>query len=173
MSYRLEIERAAYISLKERLKSEYDLDENSDVLIDSLEGASDLPELLAGFLRQALHNEANAEAISTIIKGNQERKARLEHKADRLRALVAETMLEVGLAKLPAPDMTVNVRVSKPKPEIVDEASLPDFYTKRKTVPDRDAIKSEYERCLAENDTFCIPGVEVSNGSPVLTIRTK
>ena len=172
MSAFLDPQTRGFNRLRETLASEFGLDTNDEAVIDTAEGETDLAGLLTRMVRQARERFAQAEVCAEQIKALSERKSRHTTAAEKLRALVAEAMLEVGLKKLAPGDFSASARLTKPKPEIIDDSALPKFYTKAKIVADKEAINSEYERCVADGDPFDIPGVVVSNGRPSLTVRT-
>jgi Siphovirus Gp157 len=159
--------------LREALAEQFGLEADDEAVIDTADGETDLAGLLVHMVRQARERVAQAEVCAEQIKALAARKSRHAAAADKLRALVADAMLDTGLKRLAPGDFTCTVRLSKPGPEIVDSDALPDFYWKQKieVVPDKEAIKSEFERCAAEGAEFSIAGVAVSNGKPILTVR--
>ena len=167
----LDREKAEYARLRERLQEAYGLEDGDDALLDTLEGETDLTGLLAHMVRVAKSREADADACRAQMDLLRARKMRLEDGAAKLRKLVAETMLEMGVKKLAPGDFSASARMTAPRPKVTEETELPDFYTKSKRVADLDAIKGEYERCVAEGDAFHIPGVVITNGEPSLTVR--
>lgn len=160
--------------LRERIASEFGLESDDEFVVGTVEGETDLAGLLVRMVRQARERTAQAEVCAEQIKALSERKKRHTEAAQKIRAMVADAMLESGLTKISPGDFTASVRMTKPGAEIVDETALPTFYLKpiQKYIPDRAAIEDEYARCVAEKDTFFIPGVVVSNGKPSLTVRT-
>ena len=148
------------------------LDENDECLADTLEGISNLDELIVAALREAKQAQAMAEAIKAIIAENNERRERLIAKAERIRFAVACAMQDAGLHKITAPDMTVSERMSKPAPKVIDADALPAWAKVEKIsyAPNRDAIKQAFEE---DPQGFSCPGVIVTNAEPVLTVRSK
>ena len=156
-----------HADLREQIKQALG-DDDDQALADTLEGASDFPELCAAALREVKAKEAMAEGLKGLIADMQTRKARMEHSAERLRQIVAEAMLEAGERKLPLPDMTVSVREGKPKLDW-DMARLPDRYKVPQITfkPNKDAIQDAV-------DHGDVPeGVSITNGGAVLTIRVR
>ena len=172
MNAPLDIQKRAFLSLRERLAAAFGLDAEDEAVIDTTDGETDLTGLLVHMVRQARERAAQAEVCAEQIKALTERKRRHTDAADKLRALVAETMLECGLKKLAPGDFTASASVTKPKAEIINEDELPPFYTRTVRKPDLDAIKGELARCQAEGEPVNIPGVVVNNGRPSLTVRT-
>ena len=148
------------------------LDAEDECLADTLEGVTNLDELIVRAAREAKESEAMAEAIKTIIADNSERRARFLAKAEKIRAAIAHAMQDAGLPKITAPDMTISQRISKPAPKVIDADALPEWAKIDKVVwsPNRDAIKQAFEEDPAG---FSCPGVIIPNVEPILTIRSK
>jgi hypothetical protein len=159
-----------YSRLREELATAYGLEADDEFLTGSLEGASDLNEIIIRALREAREAKAMAAAMVEIIDANERRRQRFLDKRERIRAAVARAMADAGLKKVPAPDMTISVRAGKVAPKIVDAEALPEWarIEKRTWAPDRDAIKQAYEEDPAG---FSCPGVIIPNAEPVLTVR--
>lgn len=158
-----------HAELRERIKEAFGLTDDDQALADTLEGESGFQELCIGALREAKAREAMAKGLAGLIEDLHTRKGRLEHSAERIRALVANAMVEAGERKFVADDMTISVRDGKSKPTVSDAARLPDRYKLVTTIikPNMDAIRD----AVAQGD---VPdGVEISNGGPVLTVRIK
>lgn len=173
MNSPLNLEAQAYAALREKLIADFNLnEEDDDVLNDTMDGCSSLHDMIAAAIREAQEVEAMTEALSTIIKANQERKKRLEDRRERIRAAVAQAMATAGMSKLPLPDLTISQRMSKPAPKVIDVDALPAWakIDKITYTADRDAIKQAYE---SDPEGFSVPGVVITNAAPVLTVRTK
>ena len=54
--------------LRERLKAEFGLEDGEAGVGDTLEGSTELPEILAALVRQAIDCEDQSEAIGTRVK---------------------------------------------------------------------------------------------------------
>ena len=105
----LSFENAKYQLLKERLLAEYpDADEKT--LQDTLEGITDLHEMIAAIIRSALVDEALQVGLRTRLEDMRQRLARLEERGAKKRQLALEAMCEVGLKKLEQPDFTASAR---------------------------------------------------------------
>lgn len=152
--------------LRARLVEEYQLSDDDAALDDTILGECDLDEQLGRIAREANRAEAFAEGLAGLIKVEQDRKARLERKAEKLRSLIAWSMGEAGIKKVPLPDMTLSLGSGKP-PLIVDEqAEIPDLYLRFPAPqPDKTAIRS------ALHSGAVLPFAKFGNAAPVLTIR--
>jgi hypothetical protein len=161
--------------LRDRLKSEYGLDDGDEALETTLEGETDLPELLAMMARDAVQAEDYAEATKGRIKLLSERKSTLEARSEKLRNAIAWALTEAGWNRIPSealPDMGP-VTLSYPKQqklEISDEVFVPAFLKRQK--PTEFVIDREGLRKWLEDGGECI-GARLKNAQPVLTIRSK
>jgi len=153
--------------LRERLKEEYGLEDGEEALEDTLEGSSNLPEILSGMVRKAKRAEGYAAGMAAIIKDNQERKARFERQSETLRKQVAWAMEEAGLKKLPMSDLTVTLSAGKPPLVIPNDAEVPDECCRFKRKPDKTKIRETISRGDA------VPWAYLGNPQPTLTIRSR
>lgn len=165
----LKAEARNHAELRERIKEAFGLSDDDQALADTLEGESGFQELCIAALREAKAREAMTKGLAGLIEDLQTRKGRLEHSAERIRALVADAMVEAGERKFVADDMTISVRYGKSKPVVTDGDRLPGRFKMVTTIikPNMDAIRE----AVAHGD---VPdGVEISNGGPVLTVRIR
>ena len=158
----------AYNLLKERIIAIHGLEEGEEALLDTMEGESDLPKLIASVLRKSREDGAVVKALDDLIEGMKARKARIETRADKLRQAARDAMQEAGLPKVMAPDFSASVSLRASAP-LIDDALLPDDFRMAVITykSDRGAIN-----CALENGAT-IPGVTVRNPQPILTIRGK
>lgn len=153
--------------LRERLLAVHeDLDE--ETLADTLEGLTDLQEMIGATLRSALDDEASIEALNARLDTMKSRLERLRGRVRSKREACAAAMGEAGYDKLAFEDMTVSLRAPSRKLEIADEAAVPDAYWRTpEPVIDRrglgDALKAGLE----------ISGVRFVEGGPSLTVRVR
>jgi hypothetical protein len=167
--YRMTVKFAAidYQALKERvLKEDPQIDERT--LNDTVEGMSDLPQLLTTILRAALEDEALVGGLKTRIDEMERRQQRLRDRATRRRQLVKKIMLQVNLKNLIAPDFSASIRPGVPALTVLDEAAVPRIYWEsREPRLKRQDLVSDLKR---GNE---IAGVALANSEPVLSVRTK
>ena len=155
---------AAHKDLVERIKAAFP-EETEENLADSIEGESQLDTAILSVLRLAIEREAFADAVGGMIETLSARQQRLVDGAQRLRRAARDAMIEGGMPKLTAPDMTVGVHGGKPKVVITDPAAVPDCFCRLKREPDKAAIK---EILMSGHS---MPGAELGNAEPVLTLR--
>ena len=156
-----------YRAVRERIRAlEPGLDEQT--LSDTVEGLTDLHEILAAIVRAALADEALVTGLKSRIAEMQERLERLQERAAKRRQIVKDTMVELDLKKLTAADFSVSIRPGMPALMVIDEAAVPSIYWEpREPRLDRQGLLAEL-RQGAE-----ITGVTLSNPEPVLSVRTK
>lgn len=141
------------------------LAEDSETLIDTLDGVSSFEEEAIAVLRAAIEREAQGKALGELIEGMTGRKRRLEEGARTMRLMVLHAMSETGRKKLSAPDFTASVGIGKPKVLVTDETAVPFDLCKVSTIPN----KTEIAKALADGRE--VPGVTLSNPEPFLTVR--
>ena len=117
----------AYAALRQQLLADIpDLDD--ETLADTLEGATELTEVLAELVRSALLDEAFAEGLKARITEMKARLDRLQNRAVRKRELVLRAMNEAGLAKLSQPDFSASLRQGQPTLDVKVEDKIPAAY---------------------------------------------
>src|SRR5262249_22577165 len=96
------IEVSKYNLVRGQLLSEFpSIDQES--LQDTLEGITDLHEMIAAVIRSALVDEALHSGLRFRIDDMRDRLSRLELRATNKRELALEAMSEAGLSKLEQP----------------------------------------------------------------------
>jgi Siphovirus Gp157 len=94
--------------------------------------------------------------------------ARLEERGLKKRQLALEAMSEGGLKKLEQPDFTAFTRIGLPGLIIVSESAIPvSYWVPQPPKLDRQSLLTDLKR---GGD---IPGAQLSNPKPILTVRTK
>ena len=162
----LTVEASKYLQLKRNLIAQYP-EADEDTLLDTLEGITDLHEMIAAVIRSALVDEALHAGLRLRLD-MRERLSRLELRASKKRELALEAMTEVGLGKLEQPDFTASARAGSPALVVVAEERIPEAYwLPQPPKLDRQAILGELKQGAG------IPGVQMSNPKPVLSVRTK
>ena len=167
MRGQLTVEAPKYQLLKQRLLADYpNLDE--ETVADTLEGITDLNEMIAVVIRSALVDEALQAGLRFRVDDMKERLSRLELRATKKRQLALDAMTEVGLSKLEQPDFTASARAGSLALVVIAEETIPQvFWLPQPPKLDRQAILAELKRGVE------IPGAQMSNPKPVLSVRTK
>ena len=163
----IEFAATTYRAVRERIRTQ-DPDLDEQTLTDTVEGLTDLHEILAAIVRAALADEALATGLKGRIAEMQERLERLQERAAKRRQIVKDTMVELDLKKLTAPDFSASIRPGMPALLVIDEAAVPSIYWEpRQPRLDRQGLLAELKQGAE------ITGVTLSNPEPVLSVRTK
>ncbi len=153
--------------LRERLEAEFpDVDE--ETLRDTLEGMTNLTDMLAEVLRSQLDDQDLVAALKVRIGDMQVRSGRIEERARRKRELVTSVMERADLKKLMEPDFTVSLRPTRAPLEVVDEDLVPEAFWKPQAPKlDRQGLISAL---AAGRD---IPGAILGNPPMTISVRTQ
>ena len=156
-----------YTYLRQKLLEAFP-DADEDTIRDTLEGLTTLHELIAEIVRSALIDEALQSGLRLRLQDMKERLSRLEARAVKKRELALEAISEAGLRKIEQPDFTASARNGPPSIVIVAEEQVPESYwVPQPPKLDRQALLGD----LKKGDE--IPGAQLSNPKPVLSVRTK
>lgn len=160
-------EAAKHVAVRERLLAEFpDLDE--ETLADTLEGVTDLKEMLTAILRSILEDAALIEALSSRLADMKARHGRLEQRVEGKRALVRSVMSEAGLSQIVAPDFTASLRRGVPVLCVLAEDEIPAAYWKPQPPKlDRQGLLAALKAGVA------IDGASLSAAQHQLSLRTK
>jgi hypothetical protein len=122
----MKIEFAAinYGSIRDRLLAE-DPQIDEQTLADTVEGLTDLHEILAAVIRAAIADQALATGLEGRIGEMQARRDRLQNRATKRRQIAKDVMVELDRKKLSAPDFTASIRPGTPALMVIDEAAVP------------------------------------------------
>ena len=160
-------EVSKYQLLRQRLLMDFP-STDEETLTDTLEGITDLHEMIAAVIRSALVDEALHAGLRFRVDDMRERLSRLELRATKKRQLALDAMTEVSLTKLEQPDFTASARAGSPALVVIAEDRIPEAYwLPQPPKLDRQAILGELRRGLD------IPGAQMSNPKPVLSVRTR
>jgi hypothetical protein len=163
----LDFAAAAYRAIRDRiLKEEALIDERT--LADTVEGLTDLHEIVASIVRAALADEALATGLKGRIAEMQERHDRMQDRASKRRQIAKDVMVECDLKKLTAPDFTASIRPGMPALMVIDEAAVPSIYWEP-----REPRLNRQELVADLKQGADINGVALSDPEPVLSVRTR
>jgi hypothetical protein len=160
-------ELAKHELLRRRLCEEY-LEIDDETLADTLEGVTDLRDMLAELVRSALEDEALSSGLSTRLAEMRARVQRLEYRADKKQELARRAMAEAEIRTLVEPDFTVSLRHCAPPLEIVAEERSPvSFWKPQAPKLDRLALLAALRGGVE------IDGVRLGPAQLQLNLRTK
>jgi hypothetical protein len=157
----------SYQVIRDRIRAE-DPQIDERTLADTVDGLTDLHEIIAAIVRAALADEALATGLKGRIAEMQDRLERLQDCATKRRQIAKDVMVELDLKKITAPDFTVSIRPGMPALLVLDEAAVPSIYWEpREPRLNRQELLSELKTGAD------IEGVALSNPEPVLSVRTR
>ena len=146
-----------------------ELKEDDEMLrIDTLEGATDLKELLTVILRATEDAKALRDGTKARLDDLKARADRFKMRIEFLRAMMTKILESAGVKKIELPEATLSMRAGTPHllgdP---DPAILPDDLCRIVREPDKAKIK---ERLLSGG---IVDGFALSNAEPGLSVRVK
>jgi Gp157 protein len=163
----LDFAAITYRAIRDRLRAE-DPQIDEQTLADTVEGLTDLHEIVAAIVRAALADEALATGLKGHIAEMQDRLHRLQDCAAKRRQIAKDVMVELELKKITAPDFTVSIRPGIPALLVLDEAAVPSVYWEpREPRLNRQGLAADLKQGAE------IAGVALSNPEPVLSVRTR
>jgi hypothetical protein len=163
----LEFAAITYRAIRDRIRAE-DRQIDGQTLADTVEGLTDLHEIVAAVVRAALADEALATGLKGRIAEMEKRLERLQDCAAKRRQIAKDVMLELEIKKITAPDFTVSIRPGVPALQVLDEAAVPSIFWQPV------APRLKRQELLAELKVGVeIQGVALSNPEPVLSVRVR
>ena len=159
--------RIHYNAVRERLAAE-DPSLDEQTLADTVEGLTDLHEILQAVIRAALADEALASGLKGRIGEMEGRLGRLQDRAAKRRQIAKEVMAELDIKKLQAPDFTASLRPGFPSLMVINENEIPSIYWEpRDPKLDRVSLLADLKQGTE------VQGAALSNPEPVLSVRTR
>jgi hypothetical protein len=163
----LEFAAIHYRTIRDRLRAQ-DPELEEQTLADTVEGLTDVHEILGAIVRAALADEALATGLKCRISDMQDRLTRLQDRAAKRRQIVKDAMVELDLKKLTAPDFTASIRPGMPALVVLNEDAVPKTYWEPGEPRLRRQILAYDLKQGAE-----VAGAALSNPEPVLSVRTR
>jgi Siphovirus Gp157 len=163
----LEFAAVTYRTIRDRIRAQ-DPQIDERTLSDTVEGLTDLHEIVTAIIRSALADEALATGLKGRIADMQERLDRLQDRASKRRQIAKDVMVELDLKKITAPDFSASIRPGLPALQVLNEDAVPSIYWQ----PGEPRLKRQV--LLGElKDGAEIEGVALSNPEPILSVRTR
>ena len=163
----LEFAAITYRAVRDRIRAD-DPQIDEQTLADTVEGLTDLHEIVAAIIRSALADDALATGLKGRVAEMQDRLERLQDRASKRRQIAKDVMAELNLKKITAPDLTVSIRPGLPALMVIDEAAVPSIYWQ----PGAPRLKRQELLSELKGGTE-IEGVTLSNPEPVLSVRVR
>lgn len=156
-----------YRAVRDRIKAQ-DPDIDERTLADTVEGLTDLHEIVVAVVRSAVEDEALAAALKCRISDMQGRLERLQDRASKRRQIARDVMSELDLRKITAPDFTVSLRPGTPSLVVINEDEVPNIYwTPGEPKLNRQKLANELKEGAE------VPGATLSNPELVLSVRVR
>jgi Siphovirus Gp157 len=163
----LTLAAATYCAIRDRIRTQ-DAQIDEQALADTVEGLTDVHEILTAIIRAALADQALATGLEGRIGEMEARRERLQDRASKRRKIAKDVMVELDLKKLAAPDFTASIRPGIPALMVIDEAAVPSIYWEpREPRLNRQELANDLKQGAE------IAGVILSDPEPVLSVRTK
>src|SRR5450759_3703687 len=163
----LEFAAIHYRSIRDRIRA-HDPQIDEQTLADTVEGLTDLHEIVQAIIRSAITDEALATGLKCRIADMQDRLTRLQDRASKRRQIARDVMIELDLKKLNAPDFTASIREGTPSLMVINENAVPSIYW-QPSEPRLNRQELAYELKQGAE----IAGAVLSNPELVLSVRTR
>jgi hypothetical protein len=158
---------ARYRALRDRIKSE-DPNVDEQTLADTIEGLTDLHEIIVAIMRSALDDESRIAALKCRIIDMQARLVRFQERASKRRQIARDVMAELDLKNILAPDFTISLRPGTPALVVVNEDAIPgNYWTSGEPRLNRQKMTNDLKGGAD------IEGAMLSNPAPVLSVRVR
>lgn len=143
-------------------------DADEQTLCDTLEGLTNLYEMLATVVRSQQEDRVLSDALRARIEEMQERFRRFNHKVEKKRDLVATVMERARIDKVVAPDFTVSLRQVPRSAVILDEGVIPaEFWKPQPPKLDRKSLLEHLK------DGEHVTGACLDNGGRTISVRVR
>jgi hypothetical protein len=170
------------------------LNEDDDLLADTIEGETGFYEVIDRLMDRILEAEVMVEGVDAVVARLTARKQRAETNAKRDRALIEQAMTIAELDTMTRPAATFTLARRAPSLVITEESEIPPRFWKAgepkldkkaltDALRDRAAAWAAASQRTGDERTQAIaalavthpdiPGATLSNGAPSLTIRIK
>jgi hypothetical protein len=156
-----------YRAIRDRIRAQ-DPQIDEQTLADTVEGLTDVHEILAAIVRAAIADEALAAGLKCRMADMQDRLNRLQDRAAKRRQIAKDAMVELDLKKLAAPDFTASIRPGMPALVVLNEDAVPKTYWE----PGEPRLRRQILACDLKGGAE-IAGATLSNPEPVLSVRTR
>ena len=163
----LEFAAATDRAIRDRIRAQ-DPQLDEQTLADTVEGLTDLHEILSAIIRAALVDEAMVSGLKCRVADMQDRLQRLQDRASKRRAIVKDAMSDLDIKKLNAPDFTATIREGMPSLLVLNEDAVPSIYW----TPGEPKLKRQLLAHELKGGAE-IEGVTLSDPEPVLSVRTR
>lgn len=118
--------------------------DDEELLLDMLEGETDLFEIVRKLLDANEDDEGRKAALTEQMNIRKERRDKCDSRITKRRELIRELMEIGGVQKLPLPEATISRQKVKAKVTVKEADAVPQEFCKVTYKPDMEKIKAEY-----------------------------
>lgn len=177
-------EAQAVVALRESIK---ELDGDEDLLADMIEGETSLFEVIDRVLERIREADVMIAGIDAVVKSLTARKTRNEEARKRDRTLLEQAMMIAGVETIRRPTATLTLSYRAPSLLVTEESEIPPKWWKPgeptldkagvlAALRQRAAILADEkmtpeDKAAALAEVPPVPGAELSNGAPSISIR--
>lgn len=141
--------------------------DEADLVAALREETPEVDALLLRLVRAQDEAARNNEAVNERMDALRVRSSRFARQREEYRRAIFGILDVIGVTKWRSAEFSVSTSMGKPGVVITDEAALPAEFVRVERTPDKTAIANALR---AAQD---VPGAELGNAAPQLTIRTK
>lgn len=165
-AWKIETAMSVAHAVKERLlQSDPDLASDETAMRDTLDGETDVYDVLRRLARFTLEAEAMEAVTKQRATNLAARQKRFAARADAARGAIFAMMQALDVQSFPDAEFTITVKTGRSAVYVSDEASIPDEFVRTTRAVDKSAISDALK---AGKD---VPGASFSNGIPSLQIK--
>lgn len=157
-----------YKAMREQILAAYpQIEDDLDLLLDTLEGETNLTDRIAWMVRQIDDDEIMISGIKDRMTALQARLVRIQQRLQAKKDMIVEALEDTDIPKITKPDFTLSLRSVPGTARVTEEDKLPDEYTTTVTTtkPNMRQIN------IALRAGKEIAGAVLSNSYRTLTIR--
>lgn len=140
---RFDLTASQVVSVMDMLAS-IGVDDDDRLVLDTLEGETDLFAMLSKLLEQIEDDEGQVGALKYQIESRKHRIAAAEARIERARVMIGRLMDFAQRDKITLPEATLSRRTVNAKLEIANPSAVPERLCAVKYVPDKAAINEAY-----------------------------
>ena len=139
---------------------------DEQTLADTVEGLTNLHEIVEAIIRSALNDEAIVRGLKCRLTEMQSRIERFQDRASKRRAIAKDVMVDLDIKKITAPDFTASIRAGLPSLLVLNEEDVPSVYWQPSEPRlDRQSLAHDLKQGAE------IAGATLSEPDPVLSVR--
>lgn len=142
-------------------------DFDTETFFDTLDGETDVMDIIGRLIRDREEAKAHAEAAKSLANEYVARARRLNDRASAIATVLGTVLDATGQRKVTHPLGTVSRTAGRMSLNITDETAIPSQLTVTTVKPDTAAIKAQLEA----GET--VPGAELVRGADGVTVRIK